>query len=59
MDISQVYDATMCGSYLFELKKVTNLRSAVIFARQRLLQDAVSKGYNIFLTEGYVLHVPA
>ena len=54
MDIERVYDATMCGAYLFELKKATNLRSAVIFARQRLIQDAAAKGYNIFLTEGCV-----
>ena len=44
----------MCGVYLFEMKKLSNLRDAVIFARQRLLQDASAKGYNIFLTEGYV-----
>ncbi len=54
LDIIEVYDATMTGAYLFEMKKVTNLRGAVIFARQRLLQDAGAKGYNVFLTEGYV-----
>ena len=52
MDIVRVYDATMSGAYLFELKKATSLRSAVIFARQRLLRDAAAKGYNVFLTEG-------
>ncbi|KAI0735398.1 hypothetical protein C8Q76DRAFT_712119 [Earliella scabrosa] len=53
LDITDVYDATMCGVYLFEMKKLSNLRDAVIFARQRLLQDASAKGYNIFLTEGW------
>ena len=52
MDIVNMYDATMSGSYVFELKKTTSLRSAVIFARQRLLQAAAAMGYNVFVTEG-------
>ncbi|PIL29582.1 hypothetical protein GSI_08218 [Ganoderma sinense ZZ0214-1] len=53
LDIVNVYDATMSGVYVFELKKVTNLRGAVAFARKTLLQDAATKGYNIFLFEGW------
>ncbi|KAH9921951.1 uncharacterized protein BXZ73DRAFT_51520 [Epithele typhae] len=53
MEIANVYDATMCGTYLFELKKVANLRGAVVFARERLLRDAAAKGYNVFLIEGW------
>ena len=55
MDVEEVYDATMSGVYTFEMKQVTHLRGAVIFARQLLLQEAEAKGYNVFLTEGYVL----
>lgn len=54
LDIVDVYDATMSGVYVFEMKKVTNLRGAVAFARKTLLQDAAVKGYNVFLSEGYV-----
>ncbi|KAI1797678.1 hypothetical protein LXA43DRAFT_260417 [Ganoderma leucocontextum] len=53
LDIVEVYDVTMSGLYVFELTKVTNLPGAVAFARKTLLQDAVAKGYNVFLTEGW------
>ncbi|RPD63159.1 hypothetical protein L226DRAFT_564446 [Lentinus tigrinus ALCF2SS1-7] len=53
MDIEEVYDATMSGLYVFEMKKVTNLRGAVVFAQQLLLQEAEAKGYNVFLTQGW------
>ncbi|KAI0724340.1 hypothetical protein C8T65DRAFT_2563 [Cerioporus squamosus] len=53
MDVEEVYDATMSGVYTFEMKKVTNLRGAVGFARQLLLREAEAKGYNVFLTEGW------
>ncbi len=57
MDVEEVYDATMSGVYMFEMKQVTNLRGAVVFARELLLREAEAKGYNVFLTEGYVDHV--
>ena len=50
-----MYDATMSGVYVFELKRIPNLRGAVAFARQTLLQDAAEKGFNVFLSEGYVI----
>ncbi|KAI0757221.1 hypothetical protein C8Q80DRAFT_84891 [Daedaleopsis nitida] len=53
MDIVETCDETMCGVYRFELKGATNLARAVIFAQQRLLQEAGTKGYNVFLTEGW------
>ncbi len=55
LDIVEVYDATMSGVYVFELKKAPNLRGAVAFARKTLLQEAAVKGYNVFLSEGYVV----
>ena len=54
LNVIEIYDATMSGVYVFELKKVANLKGAVVFARQALVTDAAAKGYNVLLTEGYV-----
>ncbi|RDX56088.1 hypothetical protein OH76DRAFT_1370832 [Lentinus brumalis] len=53
IDVEEVYDATMSGVYMFEMKQVTNLQGAVVFARELLLREAEAKGYNVFLTEGW------
>ncbi|TBU49733.1 hypothetical protein BD309DRAFT_758074 [Dichomitus squalens] len=53
LNVVKVYDATMSGVYDFELKKASNLKDAVVFARQTLMEDAAEKGYNVFLTEGW------
>jgi hypothetical protein len=47
-----------CGTYVFhvdQLKNVADLRNAVVFARQQLLQEVGKKGFNVLLSEGSVL----
>ncbi|KAI0768499.1 hypothetical protein BD413DRAFT_605297 [Trametes elegans] len=53
MQILRVYSTTMHGSYLFDLKHPADLRRAVVFAQQKLLQAAKEKEFNVFLTEGW------
>ncbi|KAI0670115.1 hypothetical protein C8Q78DRAFT_1080012 [Trametes maxima] len=53
MQIMRVYSSMIDHTYLFDLKSPSDLRRAVIFARNRLLQEAAQKEYNIFLSEGW------
>ncbi|KAH9853188.1 hypothetical protein C2E23DRAFT_729217 [Lenzites betulinus] len=53
MQIMRVHSSTVQGTYTFDLKSDTDLRRAVVFARQKLLQEAARKEYNVFLTEGW------
>lgn len=52
MQIMRVHSTTIHGAYVFDLKTAADLRRAVVFARQRLLQEAAQKEYNFFLIEG-------
>ncbi|KAI0824130.1 hypothetical protein BC628DRAFT_1420233 [Trametes gibbosa] len=53
MQIIRVHSATVQATYTFDLKNDTDLRRAVVFARQKLLQEAARKEYNVFLKEGW------
>ncbi|OBZ78840.1 hypothetical protein A0H81_00552 [Grifola frondosa] len=53
IDVVRVADVPMGGTYVFDLRKGADLRRAVVFARQQLLQEALAKNYNVLLTEGY------
>ncbi|KAI0639190.1 hypothetical protein C8Q77DRAFT_1152185 [Trametes polyzona] len=53
MQIVRVYSSPVHATYVFDLKNTADLRRAVVFARQKLLQEAARKEYNVFLTEGW------
>jgi len=59
LDIVSVGDADTCGTYVFDVKRVGNpdLRHAVVFARQQLLDEVSKKGYNVLLLESWKLTV--
>lgn len=47
----------MRGTYVFEVKQMkskTQLKEAVVFARQQFLQGVAKKGYNALMQERYV-----
>ena len=53
-----VGDVDTVGTYIFDvmhLKKGNDLRKAVLFARQQLLQVIAEKGFNVLLLERYAL----
>ncbi|KAG6334927.1 hypothetical protein ID866_4169 [Astraeus odoratus] len=54
-----VQDADTCGRYTFEFTKHApsgiHYASALLFARQQLLQEVTKKGFNILLVEGWTL----
>jgi hypothetical protein len=57
--IIAIKDTTITRTYLLEVKGDTrqsaDLRKAVIFAREQLLQEAKKNGYNILWLERYYL----
>ncbi|RDB28516.1 hypothetical protein Hypma_015282 [Hypsizygus marmoreus] len=60
LDIAVVGEADTRGTYVFEVnpaKKPLELRDAVVFARQQLLQEVIKKGYNVLLLESWHLTV--
>ncbi|CDO72436.1 hypothetical protein BN946_scf184977.g136 [Trametes cinnabarina] len=52
LQVARVHDTTMHRTYMFDLKHAADLPNAIVFARNKLLQEAAEKEYNIFLTEG-------
>ncbi|KAF8078383.1 hypothetical protein FPV67DRAFT_1465084 [Lyophyllum atratum] len=60
LDIAVVGETDIRGTYVFEVnagKKTPDLRRAVEFARQQLLQEVIKKGYNVLLLESWQLTV--
>ncbi|KAJ7431789.1 hypothetical protein B0H11DRAFT_1870975 [Mycena galericulata] len=60
LDIVSVGEADTCGTYVFhveQLKNVSDLRNAVVFARQQLLQTVAKRGFNVLLSESWNLTV--
>ncbi|KAF9229661.1 hypothetical protein BS17DRAFT_771759 [Gyrodon lividus] len=59
LDIVCIRGASMCGKYIFDFKNHApngaQCISAVLFARQQLLQQITTKNYNIMLLEGWTL----
>ncbi|KAJ7932637.1 hypothetical protein B0H13DRAFT_1956309 [Mycena leptocephala] len=56
LDIVSMSEGDTCGTYVFhvdQLKNVADLRNAVVFARQQLLQEVGKKGFNVLLSEGW------
>jgi hypothetical protein len=54
LDIVSVGDTNTCGTYVFNVKQLKNaadLRNAVVFARQQLLQEVGKRGFNVLLSE--------
>lgn len=57
LDIAVVGESDTRGTYVFEVdhgKKHLDLKDAVVFARQQLLQEVIKKGYNILLLERWI-----
>lgn len=57
LDIVRVGDADTCRTYVFDVKHLpqdSQLRNAVFFARQRLLEEAANSNFNVLLLERYV-----
>ncbi|KAJ7706429.1 hypothetical protein B0H17DRAFT_1002123 [Mycena rosella] len=60
LDIVSVGDADTCGTYVFhveQLKNAEDLRNAVVFAREQLLQNIGKKGFNVLLSESWNLTI--
>ncbi|KAJ7107669.1 hypothetical protein C8R43DRAFT_1044942 [Mycena crocata] len=60
LDIASVGEADTCGTYVFhvgQLKNTADLRNAVVFARQQLLQEVEKKGFNVLLSESWNLTI--
>ncbi|KAJ6574870.1 hypothetical protein B0H19DRAFT_1254514 [Mycena capillaripes] len=60
LDIVSVGEADTCGTYVFHvdhLKNAADLRNAVVFARQQLLQEVAKKGFNALLSESWNLTI--
>lgn len=58
LDVVHVGDTDTCGTYVFEVKhfpKDTQLRNAVFFAREQLLQETLKKNFNVLLLESWNL----
>ncbi|KAG6911778.1 hypothetical protein DXG01_000024 [Tephrocybe rancida] len=59
LDVAVMGESDTRGTYVFEVhsgKKAPELRKAVEFSRQQLLQEIIKKGYNILVLEGQVTH---
>lgn len=58
-DVIYVQEGDTCGRYIFEFTRQApsgmHCSSAVQFARQQLLQQVATKGYNVLLEEGWSL----
>ncbi|KAI6153302.1 hypothetical protein BKA82DRAFT_1002446 [Pisolithus tinctorius] len=58
-DLIYVHEGDTCGRYIFDFTKQVpsgvHCASALQFARQQLLQQVTTKGYNILLEEGWSL----
>ncbi|KAJ4476747.1 hypothetical protein J3R30DRAFT_3292448 [Lentinula aciculospora] len=61
LDLDTVNDGEICGTYVFDVKKhnqnEADVRNAVVIARQHLLQEVTTKGFNILLTESWNLTI--
>jgi len=60
LDIVSVGDTNTCGTYVFHVKQLKNaadLRNAVVFARQQLLQEVGKRGFNVLLSESWDLTI--
>jgi len=58
LDIVHVGETDTCGTYVFEVKHLpqdAQLRHAVFFAREQLLQEAGKKNFNVLLLESWNL----
>ncbi|KAI9057186.1 hypothetical protein FKP32DRAFT_1638596 [Trametes sanguinea] len=53
LQVARVHNTSMHRTYMFDLKHAADLPSAVVFARNKLLQEAAEKEYGIFITEGW------
>ncbi|KDQ63873.1 hypothetical protein JAAARDRAFT_394165 [Jaapia argillacea MUCL 33604] len=55
-DISDVSRGDTWGTYVFDMKKkVGDIRGAVLFSRQLLLEEVGKKNFNVLLFEGWRL----
>jgi len=60
LDMVSVSEVDTCGTYVFHLDRLKNaadLRNAVVFARQQLLQEVAKKGFNVLLSESWDLTI--
>ncbi|KIJ68746.1 hypothetical protein HYDPIDRAFT_147281 [Hydnomerulius pinastri MD-312] len=59
LDIVRVRGTDTCGKYIFDFKKHApngaQCASAVVFAKQQLLQEITQRNYNILLLESWTL----
>ncbi|KAJ6519590.1 hypothetical protein C8R45DRAFT_1204736 [Mycena sanguinolenta] len=57
-DVASVGEVDTCGTYFFQvgqLKDATDLKNAVVFARQQLLTEVGKRGFNVLLSESWDL----
>ena len=56
LDIDHVGDNDTVGTYVFDVTHInegSNFRNALLFSRQRLLQEVAKRGFNILVLERY------
>jgi hypothetical protein len=54
LDVIRIGDTDTCGTYVFEVKHIpkdAQVRNAVFFAREQLLQEVAKKNFNVLLLE--------
>lgn len=57
LDVVAIGERDIHGTYIFDVahsERSKDLRNAVMFARQQLLQEATKNGHNILLMERFV-----
>lgn len=52
LEVVRMHDCDMSFKFVHDLRRETDLRKAVQFARHQLLQEASRRNYNIMIVEG-------
>ena len=48
-----MHDTNMSFTFVYDIRRVTDLRKAILYARHQLMQEAFQQNYNIMILEGY------
>ncbi|KAJ7275275.1 hypothetical protein B0H12DRAFT_1005949 [Mycena haematopus] len=60
LDLASVGEVDTCRTYFFhvgQLRNATDLQNVVVFARQQLLAELGTKGFNVLLSESWDLTI--
>lgn len=52
LEVVRMHDCDMSFKFVHDLRRETDLRKAVQFARHQLLQEASHRNFNIMIVEG-------